>query len=137
MPYPRVHVSVTFVDTKSGAKPSVFIEAQTYDLSELIGDIHTNEFLKLKTKLHEVVEDNDHQLLFHKDSLHRYRFDESVLQSGALYGMAVRRKGVEGEVRKKVTVSKLVPILSPVDFKKYVEDVAESIFQRRGRHNRL
>ena len=79
MPYPRVHISITFVDTKPGAKPSVFIEAQPYDLSEIIGDIHTNEFPNLKSKLHEVVEDHDRQLFFQKDSLHRYRFDESVL----------------------------------------------------------
>ena len=49
--------------------------------------------------------------------------------------MTVRRKGGEGKVRKKVTASKLVPILSPVDFKKHVGDIAEIMYQRRVRHN--
>ena len=137
MPYPRVHVSVTFVDTKAGSKPSVFIEAQPYDLSELMGDIRTNEFEQLKTKLKGVVDNHDHQLFFQKENLHRYRFDESVLQSGAVYGMTARRKVGEGEVRKKITASKLVPIISQVDFKKHVEDIAEVVYQRRGRHNLL
>ena len=54
-----------------------------------------------------------------------------------MYGMIGRWEGGEGEAKRKITASKLVPILSPVDFKKHVEDIAEIVYQRRLRHNRL
>ena len=79
MSYPCVHIPVTFVNTKACDKRSVFIDAQPYNVSDLIGDIRTNEFSKLKTRLNEVVANHDHQLFFHKDNLHCHRFDKSVL----------------------------------------------------------
>ena len=55
-----------------------YIEAP-YDLSEHIGDICTNEYVKLKSNRQEVVEEPDHQSLFNKDTANRYRFNESFL----------------------------------------------------------
>ena len=105
-PHPWVCESVTFVDTKAGAKSSVFIEAHLHDVSEIIGDSWTKKIAKLKNKPQEVAENYDHQLLFHKDSLNFHQFDGLVFQSGLVHIINRRWEDGEGEARKNVTVSK-------------------------------
>jgi len=136
MPYPRVYVRVTFVSTKVGSKPPINIDSPM-DMSEILGDITSNEYDRLKSRLFEIVEESEHQLFFHKDNAHRYKFDESALQKGAVYGMKDRRKKDGSEANRKLTARNLVAIESASEFQKHLENVSEVAYQRRGRNNRL
>ena len=135
MPHPPVFVSVTFVSTKAGNKPSISIDSPV-DISEHLGDIRSNEFDQLKAKLGTIVEDPECELYFHKDSVHRYRLDESALPNGAVYGMKDRRKS-GSEASTKLTASKLIPIQSASEFQKHLEDVSDVVYEKGGRRNRL
>jgi len=71
----------------------------------------------LKARLDKIVENIDNTMYFHKDSLHVYRFNKSVLTNGCIYGLKKRRAD-DSDSASKVTASKLVPIKSAVDFEK-------------------
>ena len=136
MPHPRIYVRVTFVLTKVGSKPPININSPM-GMSELLGDITSNECDRLKSRLFEIVEEPEHQLFFHKDNAHRYRFDESALQKGAVYGMKDRRKKDGSEANRKLTSRNLVAIELASEFQKHLENVSEVAYQRQGRNNRL
>ena len=91
MPHPPVYVRATFISTKAGSNPSMCIDSPV-DISDLLGDIRSNQYEKLKSQISSVVDDPKSSLFFHKDSLHKYKFDESSLQNGAVYGMKDMRK---------------------------------------------
>ena len=107
------------------------------DMSELLGDITSNEYDRLKSRLFEIVEESEHQLFFYKDNAHRYRFGESALQKGTLYGMKDGRKKDGSEANRKLTSRNLVAIELASEFQKHLENVSEVAYQQRGRNNRL
>ena len=49
----------------------------------------------------------------------------------------MNKRRLSDEVGKKLTARYLVPVETSSDFRKNLEDVAEVIYQRRGRGNRL
>ena len=137
MPRPRVYVKATFVSTQQGSKPPVCIDSPV-DLSEHISDINkSNGYHRLKSKLVEIMDDTVYEMFWHRDSFHRYTFDELVLQNGAIYGLKERRSSNGNDAGKKLTARYLVPLETSSDFQKHLEDVAEVFCQRCGRGNRL
>ena len=127
MTHPRVHVSVTFVTTKVGSKPIIYIDSPI-DLSERVGDIRSNKYDQLKSKMVNIVEDTKSNLFFHKDTTHRCMLDESALQDGVVYGLKERQSNDGGDASKKVTARNSVPIQSASDFKKYLDEVSEVVY---------
>ena len=121
MPRPRVFIKATFISTKAAKAPSVFIE-RPGDISELVGVISCKEYDLLKTRITEIVENVDNGFYFHKDENYIYRFDESALPNGGIYGLKERRATV-GDI-SKLTASKLLPIKSAHDFEKNVTSTA-------------
>ena len=117
MPRPPVFVKATFVSTRAGKSPTVYIE-RPEDISELLGELTCKGFEQLKEKLTALVDNGDNGLFFHKDNLHIYRFNESALPGGGIYGLKEKR-ALAGDI-SKLTASKLVPIQSPLEFERNV-----------------
>ena len=90
----------------------------------------------MKDRLESIVDDTEQGLFFHKDSHHKYTLDESSLQNGAIYGLKQRRKS-DSNLASKTTAGKLKPIGSDAEFESHIHDVAEVVYQRCGRRNRL
>ena len=130
-----VNLFATFVSTKPGMNPSIKIESPT-NLTTNIGTVGSRDFEELKERLKRLVESENCGLYFHQDASHTYRFDESGLQHGGVYGLRQRRKEDEDKTRK-VTASKLVPLQTPKEFEKHLREVSEVTYMRRGRRNTL
>ena len=81
-----------------------------------------------------MVDNQGANLFFHQDKEHIYKFDESSLASGGLYGLLRKRKG---DLNKKITRSKLVPLQTVVNFRDHVRRIGDIVYQRRGRSNRV
>ena len=76
--------------------------------------------------------DTEYKLFFHKDSSYAYRFDETTLPNGAIYGMKAKRAG-DTDRATKLTARNLTAIQSAADFEKHVHEVGEVVKKRRGR----
>ena len=131
MPRPIVYVRATFVSVKAGNQPLISIDSPD-DVSAHLGEIRSKEYEKLKSRFTNVVEYPDHKLFFHKDSVHKYRLDELVLQNGAVYGLKERRVG-DSSSASKITAGKLVAIKSADEFEKHLDEVAAVEYKRRGK----
>lgn len=70
-------------------------------------------------------------MFFHKDSAHKYTFDELAIPKGAMYGMTNRRSNDGAD--KEVTARDLVAIQSALAFQKHTEDVSEVFYKYGGR----
>ena len=125
---PKVHVKVSFVSSKRGVKPSVFIE-DPIDLTRAIGEFDIGNFTGLKASLSNVVEDKDFDLFFHHDKNFKYTFEERALENGAIYGRK-QKKSKDEEVGAKITAGRLIAIKSSSQFTKHVQDVAEVVLKR-------
>lgn len=136
MPHSLVNISVTFVFTKLGNTPAICIDSPI-NVLEHLGETKSNKYVKLKSQLTCIVDDPDGVLFFHKDSGHKYTFDDSMIQNGAIYGLKVRLKSDGNGALKKVTENKLVPVQLATEFQKYREDISEVIYEKRDRRNWL
>ena len=125
----------TFVSTKPGTNPSIKIESPI-DLTTYIGTIGSKEFEEFKERIKGLVESANGGLYFHQDEANTYRFDESGLPHGGVYGLRQRRKEDEDKTRK-VTASKLVPLQTSKEFEKHLREVSDITYMRRGRRNTL
>ena len=126
-----VHLSATFVATKPGTNPPIRIEAPT-DLTKSIGTFGSKQFEELKRRIKTLVEEEESALYFHQDSRNRYKFDESCLPSGGVYGLRKRRNDDEDRT-KRVTASKLTPIKTSSEFERHLRSVSEITYIRGGR----
>ena len=90
----------------------------------------------MKEKIKSLVEDQKSGLYFHQDAKNKYKFDESGIPHGGIYGLRNRIKDDEDKI-KKVTASKLVPIETGVEFKKHLRAVSEINYMRRGWRNTI
>ena len=131
MPRACVLVKVTFVPTKAGKTPSVFVERPD-DISELVGEICCKGYDLLKYRLAEIVKDKNNKLWFQKDEGHTYTFDEPSLPNGGIYGLK-ERCSKDSDLTAKLTASKLVPVKSPNDFERNVILSAAVKYRRGGR----
>ena len=81
-----VHLSATFVSTKPGTNPSISIES-LINLTHHIGTVGSKDFQEMKERIKNLVEDERAALYFHQDDKNVYRFSESSLPNGAIYGL--------------------------------------------------
>ena len=130
----KISVRVTFVSAKRGSNPYPRIESPI-DITEHLCDIKIKDFVELKNQIGILVDDTDYQLYFHKDTAHKYEFDESSFPNGAIYGLRELRDINDGN--KKMTAKKLVALETASDFEKNVRTSAVKLYKRRGRKNRL
>ena len=106
MPRNKVQIAVTFVTIKPGNKPILCIE-NPIPLVDKIGSI--SSYNKLNDAINYLVDDGAQSLFFHNDARHRYTFDGSSIQNGAIYG---RREMKWDEEGGKATARHLLPIQS-------------------------
>ena len=74
MPRARVFVKATFVSTKAGKAPSVFIKRPD-NISDLIGDIDIKGYNLLQSRIADIVHNVENDFWFQKDKQYDYRFD--------------------------------------------------------------
>ena len=133
MPRARVYIRATFVSTKAAKAPYVYIDRPS-DISELAGEINVKAYEELKTRISEIVNNSDNGLYFHKDEDHIYRFDETALPNGGIYGLKDRRAS-PGDM-SRITASKLVPIKSASDFERNCDTSGQIEYRLSGRSGR-
>ena len=85
-------------------------------------------------RIKTLIEEEEPALYFHQDSRNRYKFDESCLPSGGVYGLRKRRNDDEDRT-KRVTASKLTPIKTSSEFERHLRSVSEITYIRGGRRN--
>ena len=109
---PKVHISVTFVSTRSGTEPPLK-NHNPIDLTQDIGKFYPDEFPRLKEAIIDVVQDSSYGLFFHHETKHNYHCDEKQFPNGVIYGRI--HKTEEGD-NCKVTSSRLAPIQTKSEF---------------------
>ena len=130
---PLVNVKATFVSTRAAKAPSAYIE-HPENLTELLGEITCKGYQLLKDRIDMIVASTDSGLYFQTDEINTYRFDESVLPNGGIYGLKEKR-ALEGDT-SKLTASKLIPIQSALEFERYVELKGKVQYRLAGRSSR-
>ena len=121
------------MSVKAGKSPSVVID-RPIDISELVGEICCKGYDLFKYRLAEIVEDKGNGFWFQKDDGHVYRFDESALPNGGIFGLKDRR-AEDSDPMAKLTASKLVPIMSARDFERNIT-LAAAVKYRLGGNRR-
>ena len=61
-------------------------------MTQHIGTIGSKDFEEMKERIKRLVENENAALYFHQDDKNIYRFSESSLPNGAIYGLRERRK---------------------------------------------
>ena len=125
----NISVRVTFVSTKRGSTPRIYIELPI-NITTHVGDIGIKQFEEFKRRICILVEEKEYGLYFHKDSANKYEFDESSLPNGGIYGLKQMREIEDGN--KKITEKGLTPIKTQTDFEKNVRSSAIKLYKRRG-----
>ena len=120
----KVKIAVTFVTIKPGSQPSLLID-NPINLSDNVGSISSYD--KLLEVIDDLVEDDAHDLFFHKDPRHKFSFNGSVLQNGAIYGRRERTDDDDG----RATARHLVPIQSDSNFKDNVDNSGIEQYKKR------
>ena len=80
---------MTFVTASPGSKPSPIIE-NTVDVFDYTGYI--KDYDDLMVAVRDIVETREHNMFFHNDIHHKYKFDGTNLHNGAVSGRQERRK---------------------------------------------
>ena len=130
----KISVRVTFVSAKRGSNPNPRIESPI-DITQHLSNIKIKDFVKLNNQIGILVEDVEYELYFHKDTTHKYEFDESLFPNGDIYGVHELWDIHNGN--KKMTAKKLVALETESNFAKSVRTLAVKLYKRSGQNNRL
>ena len=109
---------------KPGSKPALVID-NPINLSEHLGCISSYD--KLLDVIDDIVEDDAHDLFFHKDPRHKFSFNGSAIQNGAIYGCREKRSEDDGG---RATACHLIPIQSDAIFKDNVAKTGVKVFRK-------
>ena len=121
----KVHITVTFVTMKPGSKPTILID-NPINLSEHVGSI--SSYNKLLDAIDDLVEDNAHDLFFHKDPCHKFSFDGSTIQNSAIYGRHEKRSDIDSG---RATLQNLIPIQFDLSFKGNIAAAGIEVYKKR------